>query len=272
MIWSNLANQWQQVGSPQRPCVEDVELLFKQAFQAPLTHVGLLGVTPELVDGPWPQGTRLQAFDRSAVMIQSHWNPKANTHATAHQAVWHDLPLESAALSLVIGDGCTTQFPDCNYYTSFFSEMRRVLNANGALVMRCFLRQGTPTDQKRLVQEAMSGNIENFGSLKWQLAMALTNPTTLQVEIQLIRQVFDELFPDRQLLAKQTGWALETINSIDAYSGDTTTYTFPSYQDFSALCNKYFDISSTTFGSYEMAKSCPILRLTPRNNTDQGES
>lgn len=264
--WSDLSRRWSAVGSPQRPCSEDLQLLFELAVPAAVhqaLRVGVLGVTPELVQGSWPAGSQLQAFERAAEVIQHLWAPHPRHPSLVHQAEWHALPIADHSLDLVIGDGCTTQFPDRDYYQAFFTEMQRVLRPGGALVMRCFLRPTVPEPLEAVAASAQAGQLQQFGTLKWLIAMALTDSGTLQVPVDAITEAFDRLFPDREALANSSGWTADCIDSIEAYRGSDNVYTFPTLEQLGELCGPAMTIHVISHGRYELAECCPILRLTP---------
>lgn len=266
-VWSGLSKQWNVVGIPQRPSQEDVALLFAQIEATQGVNstnwssqsACILGVTPELVQGPWPGSITIVAAERSADVIERLWLPHPKNESRVQQAEWHRLPVESGCHQIVIGDGCTTQFPDLRYYESFFKEMHRVLDTSGALIMRCFVRAEDSDGELDIISRAFSGGIKHFGSLKWQIAMSITNSQTIAVPVAQIASTFDHFFPDRERLATAAGWQLATVNSIDAYRGSSSIYTFPSLRELGQLCQPYFSITSSHYSSHELAANCPIL-------------
>ena len=268
-VWSGLASQWHAVGTPQRPSKEDVDLLFEQILstykqQKTLTSsysACVLGVTPELIQGPWPYLTTINAVERSADVISRLWKPHPELSSTVHQAEWHHMPVEAGYFDVVAGDGCVTQFPDRAYYKKFFEEMYRVINATGFIAMRCFLRPTAPHPLETIAELIHSGEIENFGSLKWLIAMSIVNRETLEVKVADIAATFDRHFQNRDALVSSSGWSLETINSINAYYGSTATYTFPTHQELEKLCQPYFKITSAIHGTYELSPHCPVLKF-----------
>jgi ubiquinone/menaquinone biosynthesis C-methylase UbiE len=222
-----------------------------------------LGVTPELVQVDWPAGTIIEAFDKSVDMVTRHWAEHPALPSRVLQAEWHDLPVEDAHFEMIVGDGCTTQFPNSAYYSSFFQEMHRVLQPGGALVMRCFLSPESPLTEDIIMRQVKDRQVRHFGALKWQIAMMLTDLKSTQVKVHEVFATFDRLFPVRESLAVEMGWTKAEIDTIDTYRDQESVYTFPTFGTFAQLCRPHFAIHSVRQGAYELADCCPILTLNP---------
>lgn len=267
-VWSAHAQNWGLVGLPQRPSSEDLAFIFRYATaslsanQTSNACVGVLGVTPELVQGPWPEGVSIEAFDRSEEMIHQHWSPHPSRPSRVHLAFWHDMPIANHRLGVIAADGVTTQFADKAYYSNFFKEMRRVLMPHGSLVMRSFVRHATGSLAEIRTQVHCKA-IRQFGTLKWLIAMSLTDTTSLQVPVSKIAEHFDELFPDRDALSTLTGWDRPTLDTMDAYRGSDVVYTFPTLGELITLMAPYFYVEAVSYGMYELSHCCPILHCQP---------
>lgn len=268
-VWTGHARSWSSVGVPQRPCAEDMDIFFELVGAAlaqgdAVAHRAcVLGVTPELVQGAWPAGTSIEAFDRSADMIAQHWAEHPARPSAVREAVWDALPVEDARFAVIVGDGVTTQFADHDYYSAFFREMRRVIQSGGSLFMRCFLSPEARQDEAGIARQVEDRQVRHFGALKWRIAMMLADPETTQVRVHAIAETFDRLFPDRDGLSAAMGWSRAEIDTIDTYRDAETIYTFPTLRELGRMCAPYFEVRSVRHGSYELADCCPILTLSP---------
>ncbi|MFM6987595.1 MAG: hypothetical protein ACKOXG_02850, partial [Arenimonas sp.] len=89
--WPKAARFWPRIGAPLRPVAEDlrfIESLLHERAGQPLRGL-ILGVTPEFERLPWPEGSRINALDRTPEMIEYVWPGRPE------QAVlgdWRDIP------------------------------------------------------------------------------------------------------------------------------------------------------------------------------------
>ncbi|MFM6959688.1 MAG: class I SAM-dependent methyltransferase [Schleiferiaceae bacterium] len=233
------------------------------ASEAPDRRACILGVTPELVQGPWPAGTDIHAFDRSADMIERLWERHPTCPSQVRQAQWHQLPAEDGAFRVVMADASPNQCPDREYYDLFYREVRRILNPQGAFVARYFLRPDERGSLKEIRSDVNEGRVKNFGTLKWRIAMTLTDPLSMRVRLGDIAEAFDQLFPDRASLAAKGGWRAVEIDTIERYRNKSESYTFPTLAQIGEIFASMFRISNLDFGTYELSECCPILTLRP---------
>ncbi len=280
-VWRKHSAQWRRVGAPLRPSAQDGELMMAAVAPAlsscvsscvssrvSATNLAILGVTPEIVQLPWPEGARLHAFDHSAEMIATIWQPHAHIPSCVTQARWQALPVEDRSIRVALGDGSLNVLPRLNDYPDVLNELDRVLEVNGLLCVRCFIR---PDDAETLESVAAdAGNIGSFHVLKWRIAMALSHPPNYDVAVTDIHAAFENMFPNREELARRTNWPLEVIDTIDAYRGSPTRYNFPTMQAFADVCAPGFEITQATYGTYELAICCPTLVL--RSSRQRTES
>ena len=254
-------------GLPLRPPEEAVTMMFE--LVAPFLHNGvnrhelvLLGVTPEIAGLPWPKNVNLRAFDQSAEMIASVWQPTIAITSSVEQAEWQLLPLPDGSVDAILGDGCTTQLPDKLAYQQVFLELSRVLRQDGEVVMRSFIRPPFKETLDQVVRDALAGTINYFGSLKWRIAMALVEQQdNFSIGVGDIFDTFNHLFPDRVQLAKAAGWPLAMVETIERYSGSRICYTFPTLPQLEQLISRWFTISKVCYGKYELSERCPTLQL-----------
>lgn len=265
-VWAGHARQWGLVGAPLRPSPEDGALAL--AFLRPaLTASGsrrrlaVLGVTPELVQQPWPLGTDLHAFDHSVPMLETVWQPHPWLASRVTLARWQALPLGDGHFDAVAGDGAFNALSSLDDYGPLFAELARVARPQAALVLRCFVRPETPECLDAVVEAAMGGQVSGFHALKWRLAMALAEDGGGVVKVRHIHEAFCTRF-ERGALAQRTGWPPAVIDTIEAYRAADTVYTFPTLAQWRAHCEPYWRVDALQHARhYELAERCPTVRF-----------
>jgi SAM-dependent methyltransferase len=241
--WERMVRGWRLLGPPLRPSPADL------AFVAPRIAGArrgvVLGVTPELVELPWPG--RIVAVERDRAMIGALY--KRATGAVLGD--WRALPLATAAFDVAVGDGCLTVLTELADYGRFAAELARVLAPAGRAILRAFV---APEPREPLAAIATDPS-KSFHALKWRIAMALGE----RVAVAAIKATFDALFPDRDALAASTGWNPEVIAGIDMYAG-STVYTFPTLATAVAALAP-LELVQTLVPDYELGDRCITLVL-----------
>jgi len=252
--WQDFATQWNRLGSPLRPCTEDVEN-FRQAMGSDPGRCLLLGVTPELA-GISPQ---LTAIDSSAAMIAALWKHQ-NTGNAAIQGDWLDLPFPKGAFDTIIGDGCLTLLSHPMQYEKFFAQLGRVIPPDGKIVIRLFVSPEQGESRERVCHEALSGKMKSFHAFKWRLSMAIASETAdHNLSVAETCATFDRLIPDRQRLASVTGWRAEDIATIDFYRNSEARYSYPTLSQVRQTIPPSLKETGLVHGHYELAERCPLL-------------
>lgn len=259
-------------GLPLRPpplasaCMHHIisQIILKRKKTSKSINLVLLGVTPEITNLPWAKNISLKAFDKNKDMIKFVWEAPKKISSHVEQSLWQKMPLQSENVDFILGDGCTTQFPNKKTYTDFFKEQRRIIKSDGFLLLRCFLNTQTQETLDQISKDALEGRIQYFGSLKWRIAMALLHKTKVfNLKVKKIHDAFNKLFPDRSRLSLSTDWDRNIINTIDIYKGSDIQYTFPSLSEFKKLIAPRFKIIKIYYPTYELTKRCPILLMKP---------
>jgi SAM-dependent methyltransferase len=245
--------------------VADAAAAWRAAHPGRPLRALILGVTPELATLPWPADTTLLAVDRSPDMIRAVW-PSAGlpAGATAICGDWRSLPLGAGAVDLLAGDGASVVLAYPDELRALSAEARRVLAADGRLVLRAFVQPEAREDLAAVGAALRAGHLGSFHAFKWRLAMALQPSTERGVRLADIWNACGDLCPDRAALAAATGWPLETIATLDAYRGVTATYAFPTLAELRAvLAADFLELACHT-PAYELGERCPTLVLAPR--------
>ncbi len=253
--WNDYHRRWARIGPPLRPDA-DVVATFATAIEGHDDRVLLLGVTQELAD----LGKDLTAIDKNEGQIANTW-PGDIGKRRARLGTWSALPCADAAFTAAIGDGSANfpSFPDG--LRDFFNEMARVLAPGGVLALRVFATGEYPEAIGEIHEHVMRRGIASFHAFKWRLAMTLVQRARdPNLAVAEILSNFDRMFYDRRALADATGWAMEDIETIDAYRGSSDVYIFPTIAQFkSVIPDSLRKIRVVDSGTYELAERCPLL-------------
>jgi len=254
--WQDFARQWNRLGSPLRPCAEDVAN-FRQAMGDDPGRCLLLGVTPELAE----LTPDITAIDNSAAMIAALWTNR-------HEAVlgdWLDLPFPANAFDTVIGDGCLVLLSHPVQHERFFAQVGKVITPGGKILLRVFVSPEQKESRELVCSEALAGKMQNFHAFKWRLSMAIASETEdHHVAVAETCATFDRLIPDRKRLAAATGWRAEDIDTIDFYRGSDARYCYPTLGQVRESIPPSLKEVEVIYGTYELAERCPILVLESR--------
>lgn len=254
--WQDFAIKWQRLGSPLRPCVEDVEN-FRHAIGGDPGRCLLLGVTPELAE----LASDITAIDNSAAMIAALWTGK---HA-AIQGDWLHLPFPEDLFDTLVGDGCLTLLSHPKQYVQFFEQLSRVVSPGGRVILRLFVSAAQKESAESVCQEALNGKMKSFHAFKWRLSMAIASESAnCNFRVAETLATFDRLIPDRARLASATGWNMEDITTIDFYRGSEAVYSYPTLAQVRQAIPPSLMESGLVYGHYELAERCPILVLESR--------
>ena len=270
--WRSFAAQYGLLGSPLRPCAEDIRIIEKMLAAEPEVfgaaakkRVWLLGVTPKIATARWPQDVELLAVERVQAMIDSVW-PGDTGSRKAICADWLDAPFPDQSLDLAIGDGCLTAvgFPD--ELSHLLASVHRCLRRDGYLMLRLFCRPDVAEPPDAVIAALQSGAIGNFHAFKWRLAMAVQDMADApDVAVSEVWSVWNAARIDMRALAETHGWPPEQFRTIEFYRGSAARYNFMRFdQTIGHLQQAGFNLVATCTGSYELAERCPHVLLRKR--------
>lgn len=254
--WQDFADKWNRLGSPLRPCAEDVEN-FRHAMGGDPGRCLLLGVTPELAG----LTSQLTAIDNSAAMIGALWK-------NSREAIlgdWLDLPFATGSFDTVIGDGCLTLLPRPVQHKIFFAQLHRVLAPGGKIVLRLFVSPEEGESCEFVCNEALAGKIKGFHAFKWRLSMAIASKSAdRDLAVADTYRIFERFIPDREQLASATGWPFEDMETINVYRDSDARYSYPTLPQIRRSLHPALKETNLLYGHYELAERCPILVLESR--------
>jgi SAM-dependent methyltransferase len=257
---TNLHLRWAILKPPLRPNGEVVDAV-ASAISRHDARVLLLGVTPEFSG----LGASLVAIDQNSIMIEEIW-PGDRAERRALRGDWRAMPVPEGDFSAVIGDGSLGVFKYPSDYGDFYRELARVMRPGARLVVRVYAAPDTGEAVSALSEAALSGRGGEFSAFKWRLAMAqIPVCRSPNVPVRLIGRAFDLAFPDRDALARATGWSAAEIGSIDQYAGSDATISFPTRDELLAIIPDGFaNPRFAPSGHYELAECCPLFIMDYR--------
>jgi SAM-dependent methyltransferase len=246
---------WSQLGPPLRPH-PDVVAAVKEQIKDRKGRTLLLGVTPELAD----VAPNLVAIDRNLSMIVNVWPGNTSTRC-AIVGDWRNAHFVPGAFSVCVGDGslCGLDYP--TEIAAVFNELKRILKKDGRIVCRLYVSPDTAETISTLKENVMSGTIKNFHAFKMRLAMALAALRPVpQICVESILDSCNELFKNRDQLARITGWSRQQIDTIDFYRGSNVVFNLPTADQLVSVVSKVCpNVRLVPSGRYEMAERCPLL-------------
>lgn len=218
----------------------------------------LLGVTPELAE----ICDYLLAVDRSPMMIAKLWQGNSPTRNVL-QADWLSMELSHQRFSAAIGDGSfnSVSFPEG--HVRLYQQLRKFVRHGGQLAFRVYLTPDAGETIADLVKLSTNAAECSFQVFKWRLMMAMVAETgNPNVQIHNVWLRFQQLFPDRARVSRETGWTIHDIDSIDIYRGSSEVYNFPTQAQFLDVIPPDFEHRLQPIGTYELAERCPVLFIT----------
>ena len=263
--FSRIAPHWSHLGPPLRPSPDDTAVV--QRVVADLgggAHAVVLGLTPEIIACAWPADVTLSAVDHSPAMIQALWPPaKGPANSRVVLADWCAMPIPSATIDLVAGDGCyvVQNFPEG--YAALTREVRRVLRPAGRFVIRVFLRPDRLESVDDIARALTGGEIGSVHALKLRLLAALHGASGVGSRLDDVWQSWarmSSLLPVQ--LGGLRGWTVEEMVGIESYRGMDSRYFLPTLAEFrQTLCASFREVECA-WGRHELADRCPTLVLT----------
>lgn len=267
--WDSVAHQWKHWKPPLRPCAADIEMLRQSVWNGfsaerrNKLNVLLLGVTPEIAEMAWPEGTRLQAVDRSAEMIEVVWPGNVPGRREARQGQWLSLPFADRQFDVVVGDGCFIHMDYPHGWTALSRSLRRVIRDDGLMLMRFFVQGPDRETPEEVYLDLKRGDVESFHVFKWRLAMALQQSSAEGVRVHDVWQHWDRAAISMPELARQTGWPPESIRTITLYRDKQVTHTFPTLAEALDAVKPFFAVQLVQQPAYELGERCPIVTFRP---------
>jgi hypothetical protein len=265
--WDEQAKQWKYITEPLKPSAIDINNLTHWIYKLyetrnqPLT-VLLLGVTPEIVNIHWPEGTRLFAIDKNMAMLTSVL-PRSTSfiQPIALTADWLHFPLKSASFDMVIGDGCYNLLA-WSEYESLTKAIKSLLNNEGGVfISRFFLRPEHNESLDSLKQKIINQHFDNFSAFKLTLLMTLQHDVNKGVCLKEVWDCWDQHFKQIVFAYQHNlAWADDAVNVINNYKNKHVFYTFPTLVEVKNHLQKNLREEKIFIPSYQLGDHCPTFK------------
>jgi SAM-dependent methyltransferase len=278
MHWQTFARKWGFLGSPLRPCPEDVRVVKEMLGSetdlldsGTKRHALLLGVTPEIAAARWLEGFQVVAAERDRNMIEAIW-PGNSSGRLAVQADWRNAPLPSDRCDLVIGDGCLTVVEFPQGLSEVLGEVRRCLHAEGYLQLRLFCRPEVTETPDQVIAALLSGEIGSIHAFKWRLLMAVQGTDkSPDISVAEVWWIWNEVRSQARSRAEAYGWPPAEVGTMELYRGSAARYNFMTLKaTVRELQQAGFELLATRTGTYELAERCPHVLLRKRIHESGG--
>src|SRR5262249_37420376 len=149
-------------------------------------------------------------------------------------------------------------------YGALARSVRRVVRPRGLVLMRFFTRPEHSEPAEQVFSDLRAGRIGSFHAFKWRLAMALHGSLGAGVRLCDIWNAWHDGISRPEELARERGWPLPVVLTIDDFRGVEARYTFPTLAEARAAMAGGFEEVSRTFPKYELGERCPILAFRPK--------
>ena len=264
--WSRMARLWQLVGPPLRPSPQDLAV-FQDAIacwhaaHARTPRALVLGVTPELCQLRWPDGTLLQALDGSRQMIDAVW---PGPPAAAILGSWTAMPLATGSCDIVVCDGGFGLLSYPQEQTELLRELHRVLPPGGIFAVRLFAPKGRTGTLEEVFANLHAGGIASLDALKLRLWGTLHGDAFQGVRPQEVVTSILAAVGNFDRLAEDHGWPLEHVQSLGLHRQSTAIYHLTEATELvrmASLDPGGFESVGITEPDYELGECCPIVTL-----------
>lgn len=148
-------------------------------------------------------------------------------------------------------------------YQDLAREIRRVLQDDGLLIVRFFVRTDDTASPEQVHEQLLTGTIGNFHIFKFRLAIALQKTTTEGICVGDVWDNWNAQGYDIDRLAEKLNWQPETIRTIDACRGMNARYTYPTLDELESALSPWFDRVARYNHDYEFGENCPTFVMRP---------
>jgi SAM-dependent methyltransferase len=259
--FSCIASKWSHFGPPLRPWPDDTRVVQRIAADlAPGARVIVLGLTPEIIACTWPADVELAAIDHSPSMIEALWPPeKGPANARVVLSDWQDMPMPSASVDLVAGDGCYVLQPFPQGFESLTREVSRVLRPGGRFLIRVFLRPDQSESVQDIARALARGEIGSVHAIKLRMLAALHGSSGAGTLLDDVWQAWARMPAVPDALAGRPGWTAEEIVGIDSYGGMQARYYLPTLTECRQALGSFLREIECAWGVHELSDRCPTL-------------
>jgi len=259
--WHVDGQLWPTIKPPLVPRDEDIRLVLEAAKPAleDLSHLPrilVLGVTPALLDAPWPEGSEIHSVDYDQVMIDVFWKEREGRHC--HCERWQAMPLPDDFFDLVVGDCSFNAMPGLDDYPAALKEISRVSRPGAPLVCRFFM-QADPRLSLENLPTMTGGFVSSSVRLLLAIASAGENGSLrfgdVPGQIAAAGYDFDEylrLLGHEEADLERTKKVLQSDQRLN----------YPSRRQILAHFEPFYSRIEFEYPSYDVGAYCPIVRFS----------
>jgi len=250
---------------PMRPSGQDLAYYWDIAAEWVRKHraprVLQLGVTPELYDLPWPEGTDFLAVDRTQAMIGAIW-PGSQDSVLCED--WLSMNLPDGSRDIVLCDGGLQLLDYPEGQSNLIRILRRVLSDEGLCIFRFYVLpvQGETPDS--VIRDLLDGDIGSLETLKLRLNMSLQKYPEGGVVCEHVYETLVKAVPNLEELAVKLGWPVERMLLMNDYKGMEFRFYWLSLEQIVDLFCRHpggFRVHRLETPSYELGQRCPTVAL-----------
>jgi SAM-dependent methyltransferase len=264
-FWYELAKSYSALGSPLKPCPEDIKAMQVATFDLAARNgkervrALLLGVTPGIAEMRLPERASLLAVDTSEAMVRGVWPGDIPDRRWAVCGNWIDLPLRPGSCHLVFGDGSLNCMRYPEPFRSVARTVSRVLNEHGVFVLRCYVQPEKKEAPEDVFTDALLGTIPSFHHFKFRLLMAMHPNATQGVAVKDVYDLWAKRNLEGQLVNCHAGWAKKDVDMMQLYRDSPTVHTFPTLSEWREVLSDFFEEVSVSTPTYDTGDRCPTL-------------
>lgn len=248
------SNNWDKLTAPARPAPSVINT-YKELI--PNGSIFLLGVTPEIAN----IYDNVLAVDRDVKMIENVWPGDAD-NKQAVNSNWETF-ITGKKFDGIIGDVALTLLSDKKAITNFNQKSFDMLNLGGTIAQRIFHKPKEPVTRKHLLDLLSKPSTINFTAFKWMMFMCYSEETHSKIRLENILKLFNELSPNRELTSRNTGWNLNSINTIDLYyNSDWEVIVMSKKEWLETIPKGATNVKFTYQDDYDLAELCPVLSFS----------
>jgi SAM-dependent methyltransferase len=263
--WPRIARSWSLVGSPLRPCAQDLALFDqviagwqKQAARPPAALI--LGVTPEFCSGlRWPAGTELAALDGSPDMIEAVW---PGPREQARVGSWTDMPFAQGSRDIVLCDGGFGLL-SIHDQQRLLQEIVRVLAPGGVFAVRLFAPMGRTGSEEEVVRDLLARRVASLDQLKLRLWGALQKSVATGVRPADVVERIHAVSDGGKFLTAELGWNPEHVDRLRVHSNSTAVYHLTDEHGLAGMVDAIAGLAVLGIArpGYAYGDSCPLVTV-----------
>jgi hypothetical protein len=224
-------------------------------------RVLILGVTPALVDLPWPARAEVHAVDYDQAMIDLLWRPGSGRQC--HRARWQEMPFPDGFFDLVVGDCSFNALPSPADYDDVMAEIGRVRSPGAPLITRAFVQSEPRLTLAGLVGQSatmLAGLTPAHKRLLVLIASARADGTLHFPDI--FGRIRDEWGDVDDYLAALGHSPAEVERSKSVYASDQRL-NYPTERELADRFAPWFGRVEFAYPDYAAGRNCPTMRCYP---------